>query len=312
MKSTFSFVLFSLGISLLPMAAYAQEENEILEEESAAVFLEEYTDEFQELFFEGLKQKGIQNYDKAINAFLSCIDLAPDTDVITYELAKTYLLDKQYISAEQYAIASVNAKPENYWYADTMIKILEAQKKSIAMVKEYLPWDNNDLKTNVANVYYEQGNFLASKNVLKEVKSNEMLAYLESKINDSIAKSNDSKNIVSTTVDQGNTENSDLENYKTTIDNFIVSDSIMELLEISQEALDNFPSQPYFYYAYGVGLNRNKKWDDAIENLETALDYVLNNVALENKIYGELASVYTQMNDPEKANMYLSKMKPGF
>lgn len=31
------------------------------EEESAELFLDEYTDEFQETFFEGLKQKGIQN-----------------------------------------------------------------------------------------------------------------------------------------------------------------------------------------------------------------------------------------------------------
>ncbi len=294
------------------MATYAQEENEIVEEESAAVFLEEYTDEFQELFFEGLKQKGIQNYDKAINAFLSCIDLAPDTDVITYELAKTYLLDKQYIRAEQYAIETINAKPENYWYANTMVKILKAQMKSLTMVREYLPWDNNDLKTNIAKVYFEHGDFLEAKNALKEAKSIDLLAYLESKINDSIAKNDDNKSVVKTTADLDNSENNELENYKKSIDKFIVSESIIELLEISQEALDNFPSQPYFYYAYGVGLNRNKKWDDAIENLETALDYLLNNVPLENKIYKELASVYTQTNDPEKANMYLSKMKPGF
>ena len=45
------FFVFCFSLSL-----WAQEE------ESAELFLEEYTDEFQNLFFEALKQKGIQNY----------------------------------------------------------------------------------------------------------------------------------------------------------------------------------------------------------------------------------------------------------
>ena len=35
------------------------------------------SDEFQELFFEALKQKAITNYDKAIEALEKCIEIDP-------------------------------------------------------------------------------------------------------------------------------------------------------------------------------------------------------------------------------------------
>jgi hypothetical protein len=58
------------GMLLIHGTLFAQDE-----EESAAVSLEAYTDEFQEHFFEALKQKGIENYDKAINELLVCRQL---------------------------------------------------------------------------------------------------------------------------------------------------------------------------------------------------------------------------------------------
>jgi len=65
-------ILF-LGLVFVPTSCYAQEKpSEINIEDSAEVFLEEYSDDFEEAFFEALKQKGIENYDRAINLFLEC------------------------------------------------------------------------------------------------------------------------------------------------------------------------------------------------------------------------------------------------
>ena len=76
--------------------------------------------------------------------------------------------------------------------------------------------------------------------------------------------------------------------------------------------MENFPSQPFFYYANGTALNRSQEYNDAIEILETALDYLIDDIVLENKIYKELANAYTAINNTTKANMYLSKIKLGF
>ena len=39
-------------------------------------------DEFQELFFEALKQKAIENYDKAVDALLKALKVNPDQTVV--------------------------------------------------------------------------------------------------------------------------------------------------------------------------------------------------------------------------------------
>jgi len=76
--------------------------------------------------------------------------------------------------------------------------------------------------------------------------------------------------------------------------------------------LENYPSQPFFYYARGYALNKKKKHNEAIDVLEAALDYLLDDPSLANKIYQQLADAYTATNNTSKANMYLRKVKPGF
>ena len=46
------------------------------------------SDEFQEQFFEALKQKGIENYDLAINALDKCIKLRPEEAILYFEKGK--------------------------------------------------------------------------------------------------------------------------------------------------------------------------------------------------------------------------------
>ena len=58
--------------------------------------LGDVSDEFQEYFFEALKQKAITNYDKAIEALEKCIEIDSDSDFLYLELGKNYLELKQY------------------------------------------------------------------------------------------------------------------------------------------------------------------------------------------------------------------------
>ena len=48
-------------------------------------------DEFQDSFYESLKQKGIENYDKAIEALEKCQQSQPENPIVFFELGKNYL-----------------------------------------------------------------------------------------------------------------------------------------------------------------------------------------------------------------------------
>jgi|SRR6056297_111875 len=314
MQKEFVLLLF-LGVCCTPWHGYTQEEQEIQVEESAEVFLEEYSDEFQENFFEGLKQKGIQNYDRAINYLLECKDLQPDNVAVTHELAKLYFLDKNYTESLVYAVDAVSKKPENYWYLYTLITSLKAQGNNLSSVEKDIPMQHMMLRENLAKIYYGQENYDEALKLVQSLEPAKSVSILEQKIKDAIAikqKNNTSVSFTTTTMENNNAL-TNLESYKVRIRGLLMMTSgNSTLLQVSEDALENFPAQPYFYYANGYALNKNGKYRDAIEVLETALDYMVSDISLANKIYTELAMAYNAISNPSKANMYLRKVKPGF
>ncbi|TPG44630.1 tetratricopeptide repeat protein [Flavobacterium pectinovorum] len=74
------------------------------------------TDEYQDSFYESLKQKGIENYDKAIVSLEKCIKLKPNDAVAYFELGKNYLALKQYGNAQPAFEKATQLDPKNKWY----------------------------------------------------------------------------------------------------------------------------------------------------------------------------------------------------
>jgi len=297
-----------LGLCFGATNLIAQEiDTEFREEESAELSLEEFTDTFQESFFEALKQKGIENYDRAINLLLECKRIDADNRVVDHELAKVYLKDRNYSLAEDHAITALNAAPENLWYLNTLVNAIEFQSASFNSVISSIPYDNPKLKENLALIYYQNKNYVAAQDVLREKE-------LSLKLSDAIEQQKIER--IPTTVQQKTTSASEEDNplvsYKNRIKELLAADNAAVLLEVSFEALEAYPSQPYFYYANGYALNKNNNHKAAIEVLESALDYMLDDQALTNKIYEELSKAHLGLNNTEKSNLYLSKIKPGF
>ncbi len=314
MQKTTSILFCLLGFLIITIQTNAQEDPtpDIDVENSAEVFLETYTDDFQENFFEALKQKGIENYDKAINSFLKCKQLDASNPVVDHELAKVYYKTKQYPLAEEYALNALTSEPENLWYADTLTEILQKQGKSIETMTSELPFDEPALSENLASIYFKKRNYETALAILKRAKQSDFTVNLTTKINDSIEKRQAFTTTTPTTFDKTESVTNPLEDYKMKMENLIQADSIPLLQQLSEEAMESYPAQPYFYFTQGYALNKTGKHQEAVEILEAALDYLIDDTSLENKIYQELADGYTALNNAVKANTYLRKIKPGF
>ncbi|TFG74350.1 MAG: hypothetical protein E4H26_08150 [Flavobacteriales bacterium] len=307
-------LFLSIGLFMTFPCLYSQDlDQEIQIEESAEVSLEDYSDEFQENFFEALKQKGIENYDRAIALLLECKKLDPFNGVVDHELAKAFLADKQYAIAEDHAMAALRSEPENIWFLDTLIEILQKQGGSGDMLISGLAKDNIKTLENLALVFFQRGDFENALQVLKLLKQSRFTDGLLSKINDSL---NQKKGILEKDEDLSPSKTARvedaLEQYKKEIEALISSNQAELLEQFSAEALEQYPSQPSFYYAQGLALNKLGRFAEAIELLETGLDYLVANDLLANKIYKELVDAYTAMDNTVKANMYLRMIKPGF
>ena len=294
-----------LGASILMQYdTYAQEE-----QESADVYLEEYTDEFQENFFEALKQKGIQNYDRAVDLLLKCKQLEPDNSVVDYELAKAYMLDKKYVQAQDYAVAALLSEPTDYWYLDNLLTILDKQGSPMESIKERIPYQNKKLQQNMAVSLFKMKKYGEASKVLDDLESSQLKSNLKEKISDSLQK--DKQPDAAPIVENRANPDDPLAQQKAQMEQLIAASNFKKLLNDSQEALDAYPLQPYFYYAYGTALNNTGNPNKGVEVLESGLDYLLDDDGLKNKIYRQLSEGYSKIGNTQKANEYLNKINSG-
>ena len=306
MKRTFFLWIVLIVSAMAHNATYAQEE-----QESADVYLEEYTDEFQENFFEALKQKGIQNYDRAVDLFLKCKQLEPDNSVVNYELAKAYMLDKKYVQAQDYAIEALLSEPTDYWYLDNLLTILDKQGSPIETVKQRIPYENKKLQQNMAVSFFKMKKYEDAQKVLSGLEDSQLKSDLNRKINDSLEKGKQEQIAPIAQRKRKNVDYDPLTQLKAEMERLIAASDFKKLLSESQEALDSYPLQPYFYYTYGIALISNGSPNKGIEVLESGLDYLLDDENLKNKIYKQLSEGYSKIGNTQKANEYLNKINSG-
>lgn len=128
---------------------------------------------FQDFFYESLKQKAIENYDKAIVALEHCLKLEPQNATVHFELGKNYLASKQYKLAYTYFEQASQIDPTNKWFFVGMYDVNYATKdyeKAIYTINKLIPFDPK-FKEDLTSLYMNTGQFdkaLALINELNE------------------------------------------------------------------------------------------------------------------------------------------------
>lgn len=154
MKQKIYIVLLGFGLmfSTLPSHAQKVDFNKRPDDDLGNV-----EDKFQEYFFEALKQKGIENYQKSANALLKCIELDDSDPVLYFELGKNYKALKNFGAAEDALKKAVSKSPENEWYLDELYDVYIQQgemDKALKTVKQLVKF-HPDYKQDLASLYIE-------------------------------------------------------------------------------------------------------------------------------------------------------------
>lgn len=140
-----------VGILLVPQLFCAQVDFNKTPDDD----LGEAEDKFQESFFEALKQKGIENYDKAVKALLECVELDKKPAVLYFELGKNYIKLKNFGAAEEALKEAVAKDPDNEWYLDELYGYYVTQNdynKALKAVKQLVKY-HPDYKEDLASLY---------------------------------------------------------------------------------------------------------------------------------------------------------------
>jgi tetratricopeptide (TPR) repeat protein len=128
-------------------------------------------DEFQEHFFEALKQKGIENYQRAVEALHKCLNLDSKKPIIYFELGKNYNKLKNFGAAEDNLKKAISMQPDNEWFLDELYDVYYQQDdidnaiKTIKQLVKYHP----DYKEDLATLYIREKRYKQALKLLDEL-----------------------------------------------------------------------------------------------------------------------------------------------
>lgn len=159
-------ILF-FGMLIIPQFTYAQDkgEEEITDE------LGVVTDRFQEHFFEALKQKGIENYDRALQSLEKAAQESPNEVVIYFEMAKNYGFLEQWDKAEENYNKVLKMEPDMPEAYEGLYDVYYNTNKhlqAIEVVKKLIPFDR-DYKEDLANLYERTEQYEKALQLLDEL-----------------------------------------------------------------------------------------------------------------------------------------------
>ncbi|WP_146746573.1 tetratricopeptide repeat protein [Sinomicrobium soli] len=309
------FTIWIATVAFFP--AWGQEP--ALAMESADVTTEEYTDDFQEHFFEALKQKGIENYQRAAEELLRCKKLDAGNEVVDYELGRVYIKLRQYDRAEAHLLHAVEKKAE-LWYLDALFGLYELQgeiDKAVA-VGERLARSDSQYKENLVRIFMDAGRYEDALLLIKELNAElgrselreRQQLWMETRMNPGTVIKTGEETVKDTAAEGGVSESKDnLEETYRRIGEYKKIFNFGEVLALAERALEDFPAQPALYYHKATALNRLKKHGEALEVLQAALDYLIDDRQLENDIYREFVIAYNSLGNDRKAEEYAGKIR---
>ena len=161
MKRPFYIILF-LVLQCNSAWLWAQTEPEDIKVE---------TDKFQDLFYESLLQKGIENYDKAVVALDKAMKYKPNDATVNYELGKNYLALKDYKNAYNAFENAVKIDPKNKWFWAGMYDVCYETKnftQGIIVINKLIEFDPK-YKEDLTSLYMATNQFEKALILIQEL-----------------------------------------------------------------------------------------------------------------------------------------------
>ena len=126
---------------------------------------------FKNFFFEALKQKSIENFDRSVQALLKCIELDDSKAVLYFELGKAYIHLKNFGAAEDALKKAVSKVPDNEWYSDALYGLYVQQNepnKAIKTLKQLVSY-HPEHKEELVSLYISTKKYKEALKLLDEL-----------------------------------------------------------------------------------------------------------------------------------------------
>jgi tetratricopeptide (TPR) repeat protein len=232
------------------------------------------TDEYQDSFYESLKQKGIENYDKAIVSLEKCVKLKPNDAVAYFELGKNYLALKDYNNAQSSFEKATQLDPKNKWYWLGIYDVSYETKNyplAIETIQKIIPFDE-EYKDDLISLYMISNQYDKALATINEM-------------NDKFGKSEDRDRYKMQILSQGKYQNAEVSNlieqikknpkeeanYVDLIFLYSKSNETDKALEVAKQLAKEIPSSEWAQVSLFKGYLDANQADKAINSMNIIL-----------------------------------------
>ncbi|MEN2398455.1 tetratricopeptide repeat protein [Flavobacterium sp. MC2016-06] len=274
------------------------------------------SDEYQDSFYESLKQKGIENYDKAIVSLEKCIKLKPNDAVAYFELGKNYLALKQYPSAQNAFEKATQLDPKNKWYWLGIYDVSFETKNyplAIETIQKIIVFDE-EYKDDLISIYMITNQYDKALIAINEM-------------NDKFGKSSDREIYKNQILSQGKYQNAEIDNlidlikknpkeesnYVNLIFLYSKAEETDKALDVAKQLAKELPNSEWGQVSLFKGYLETNQADKAIKSMNVILSSSKIDIKIKHRTLNEFL-IYVNKNpqyapDLEKAIAYFDNEK---
>jgi tetratricopeptide (TPR) repeat protein len=256
---------FLFGMFFIPNVLLAQTEPE----DVATV-----SDEFENYYYESLKQKGIENYDKAIEALEKCKNIQPENPIVFFELGKNYLSQKKYKDAYDNFEKVTKIDPKNRWAWVGMYDVCYDTRdynQAIIIVQKLVEF-KPDYREDLVSLYMNTQQFDKALDLINELnetvgKSEKRELYKADILRDAKYQGSEKANLI----DKIKKNPKDEANYIALIYMYSQSNQEEKALEIAKQLEKEIPTSDWAQVSLFKFHINNNDGDKAVKSMNTVL-----------------------------------------
>lgn len=285
-----------LGMFFIPNLVLAQEEPN-----NIAVI----DDGFQDHFYEALKQKSIENYDKAIQSLERCKEIQPENPVTYFELGKNYLAQKKYKEAYDNFEKVTQMDPKNRWAWVGMYDVCydtHDYNQAIVIVQKLVEF-KEDYKEDLTSLYMNTQQYDKALELINELnekvgKSDKRELYKADILKDAKYQSAEKNNLL----DQIKKNPKEESNYISLIYMYSQSNQEEKALEIAKKLEKEIPTSDWAQVSLFKFHLNNGDGDNAVK----AMNLVFPSQKIDSKIKHRMLNeflIFTKTNPKYEADL---------
>lgn len=232
------------------------------------------SDEFENYYYESLKQKGIENYDKAIEALEKCKNIQPENPIVFFELGKNYLSQKKYKDAYDNFEKVTKIDPKNRWAWVGMYDVCYDTRdynQAIIIVQKLVEF-KPDYREDLVSLYMNTQQFDKALDLINELnetvgKSEKRELYKADILRDAKYQGSEKANLI----DKIKKNPKDEANYIALIFMYSQSNQEEKALEVAKQLEKEIPTSDWAQVSLFKFHINNNDGDKAVKSMNTVL-----------------------------------------